>query len=40
MYDQHWAPEWVESEFTGTYKDLIFQRILAELERRIPPAAT
>jgi len=38
MYDQHWAPDWVEGEFTGTYKDLIFQGILDELDRRIPPA--
>lgn len=38
MYNQHWAPDWVESEFTGAYKDLIFQRILDQLERRIQPA--
>lgn len=38
MYDQHWAPDWVEGEFSGTYKDLIFQGILDELDRRIPPA--
>jgi 2-polyprenyl-3-methyl-5-hydroxy-6-metoxy-1,4-benzoquinol methylase len=37
MYDQHWAPDWVEGEFAGTYKDLIFQGILDELDRRIPP---
>jgi 2-polyprenyl-3-methyl-5-hydroxy-6-metoxy-1,4-benzoquinol methylase len=37
MYDQHWAPDWVAGEFEGTYKDLIFARILSELGRRIPP---
>ncbi len=38
MYDQHWAPDWVEGEFSGTYKDFIFQGILDELDRRIPRA--
>jgi 2-polyprenyl-3-methyl-5-hydroxy-6-metoxy-1,4-benzoquinol methylase len=38
MYDQHWAPDWVQSEFDGTYKDLIFHGILDELDRRIPSA--
>ena len=38
MYDQHWTPDWVEGEFAGTYKDLIFQGILDELDRRIPAA--
>jgi 2-polyprenyl-3-methyl-5-hydroxy-6-metoxy-1,4-benzoquinol methylase len=36
MYDQHWAADWVDGEFNGTYKDLIFERILNELERRLP----
>ena len=38
MYDQHWSPTWVEAEFEGTYKDLIFQGILNELDARVPPA--
>jgi 2-polyprenyl-3-methyl-5-hydroxy-6-metoxy-1,4-benzoquinol methylase len=38
MYDQHWSPEWVAAEFDGTYKDLIFHRILTELGRRIAPS--
>jgi 2-polyprenyl-3-methyl-5-hydroxy-6-metoxy-1,4-benzoquinol methylase len=36
MYDQHWSPEWVENEFGATYKDLIFRRVLDELEGRVP----
>jgi 2-polyprenyl-3-methyl-5-hydroxy-6-metoxy-1,4-benzoquinol methylase len=36
MYDQRWSPEWVVEEFESTYKDLIFERILASLARRIP----
>jgi 2-polyprenyl-3-methyl-5-hydroxy-6-metoxy-1,4-benzoquinol methylase/ribosomal protein S14 len=36
MYDQEWSQPWVEAEFAGTYKDLIFDRILAELDRRLP----
>ena len=38
MYDQHWSAAWVEQEFSGTYKDLIFGSILNELANRIPPA--
>src|SRR4051812_42242633 len=38
MYDQHWAPDWVAGEFSGTYKDWIFHGILDELDRRIPVA--
>jgi len=34
MYDQQWSPEWVEREFHATYKDFIFQRILAALRAR------
>jgi 2-polyprenyl-3-methyl-5-hydroxy-6-metoxy-1,4-benzoquinol methylase len=37
MYDQHWSEAWVEGEFASTYKDLIFQGILDELARRVPP---
>jgi SAM-dependent methyltransferase len=35
MYDQRWSPEWVEQEFEGTYKDLIFRDVLDALHRRI-----
>ena len=37
MYDQRWSEAWVEEEFSATYKDLIFHRILNELARRVPP---
>jgi 2-polyprenyl-3-methyl-5-hydroxy-6-metoxy-1,4-benzoquinol methylase len=37
MYDQRWSPAWVEDEFSATYKDLIFDGILNELGRRVPP---
>jgi SAM-dependent methyltransferase len=36
MYDQRWSEAWVEAEFAGTCKDLIFEGILNELARRIP----
>jgi 2-polyprenyl-3-methyl-5-hydroxy-6-metoxy-1,4-benzoquinol methylase len=35
MYDQQWSDAWVEQEFTGSYKDLIFHNILEELETRV-----
>ena len=35
MYDQRWSPEWIAREFDAGYKDLIFSRILASLERRL-----
>jgi SAM-dependent methyltransferase len=35
MYDQQWSDEWVAQEFESTYKDLIFDGILAELDRRV-----
>ena len=35
MYDQRWSAEWVVQEFESTYKDLIFARILASLDRRV-----
>ena len=38
MYDQRWADEWVEREFEARYKDLIFQTILRQLDRRFVPA--
>jgi 2-polyprenyl-3-methyl-5-hydroxy-6-metoxy-1,4-benzoquinol methylase len=37
MYDQRWSEAWVEQEFSATYKDLIFDKILRELARRVPP---
>ena len=38
LYDQHWAPAWMEQEFNSAYKDAIFQTILNELGQRVPPA--
>lgn len=35
MYDQLWSPAWVQQEFEGTYKDVIFSRILQVLDRRV-----
>jgi SAM-dependent methyltransferase len=34
MYDQRWSSEWIEREFDGDYKDLIFRGILRELWNR------
>jgi 2-polyprenyl-3-methyl-5-hydroxy-6-metoxy-1,4-benzoquinol methylase len=34
MYDQHWSEDWVASEFTSEYRDLIFRTVLRELSRR------
>jgi SAM-dependent methyltransferase len=34
LYNQRWSEEWVEQEFSATYKDLIFGAILRELARR------
>ncbi len=39
MYDQRWADDWVEREFEARYKDLIFQTILRQLDRRVRPGA-
>jgi SAM-dependent methyltransferase len=39
MYDQRWSPEWIEREFDAGYKDFIFEGILRELGRRLPPAS-
>ena len=39
MYDQRWADEWIEREFEGAYKDLIFRTILRQLNRRIGSSA-
>ncbi|HVE84616.1 MAG TPA: class I SAM-dependent methyltransferase [Myxococcales bacterium] len=36
MYDQKWAPDWMETELHATYKDLIFREVLDGLERRVP----
>jgi SAM-dependent methyltransferase len=38
MYAQQWSPEWVEREFEATYKDYIFERLVAGLKRRVAPA--
>ena len=35
MYDQHWAADWIEHEHHATYKDMIFDGILSELESRL-----
>ena len=35
MYDQHWAPEWVENEFKAGWKDFIFRVALKKLEQRL-----
>jgi SAM-dependent methyltransferase len=35
MYDQRWSADWVAQEFESTYKDVIFARILDELDRRV-----
>jgi SAM-dependent methyltransferase len=36
MYDQRWSADWVATEFTSTYKDVIFRRILQVLDARVP----
>jgi SAM-dependent methyltransferase len=36
MYDQLWSSAWIENEFAGTYKDVIFRRILAVLRGHVP----
>jgi len=38
LYDQHWAPAWMEQEFKSPCKDAIFQTILNELSQRLPGA--
>jgi SAM-dependent methyltransferase len=35
MYDQRWSADWVATEFTSTYKDVIFRRILDVLGSRV-----
>ncbi len=35
MYDQQWAPEWIAREFHSTYKDFIFEQLLAMLRDRL-----
>ena len=40
LYDQRWAPDWVEQEFTSRYKDLIFENILSGLAKRAGPDRT
>ena len=36
MYDQRWSAEWMETEFTSGYKDLIFRTVLRRLEALLP----
>jgi SAM-dependent methyltransferase len=36
MYDQRWSADWITAEYHSTVKDLIFERILAALSRRLP----
>jgi SAM-dependent methyltransferase len=36
MYDQRWSAEWMETEYTSGYKDLIFTSVLRGLEARVP----
>jgi hypothetical protein len=36
MYDQLWSANWIAQEFEGTYKDIIFRRILSVLRGHIP----
>jgi SAM-dependent methyltransferase len=36
MYDQQWSDDWVAHEFSATYKDAIFSRILRGLAARLP----
>ncbi|HEX6748139.1 MAG TPA: class I SAM-dependent methyltransferase [Longimicrobium sp.] len=36
MYDQRWSAEWMETEFTSGYKDLIFRKVIEGLERLVP----
>jgi SAM-dependent methyltransferase len=38
MYDQRWSPAWIREEYASEVKDLIFDRILRGLARRVPPA--
>jgi SAM-dependent methyltransferase len=40
MYDQRWSGEWMETEFTSAYKDLIFGTVLRRLEARLPGRRT
>jgi SAM-dependent methyltransferase len=36
MYDQRWSDDWIATEFSATYKDLIFSEILDALAARLP----
>ena len=36
IYDQQWSDEWVEAESVTQWKDMIFDSVLDELERRLP----
>jgi 2-polyprenyl-3-methyl-5-hydroxy-6-metoxy-1,4-benzoquinol methylase len=38
MYDQRWSADWVQREHHATYKDRIFDDVLTELERQLPPS--
>jgi len=35
MYAQRWSEDWIAGEYDATYKDLIFDTILQELDRRV-----
>lgn len=37
MYDQRWADAWMEAEFRGGTKDLVFRDVLAALAARLGP---
>lgn len=36
MYDQRWSADWIRAEYEADAKDVIFGRILAGLEARLP----
>ena len=36
LYNMQWSEEWMETDFSCTYKDAIFQGILQELAKRLP----
>jgi SAM-dependent methyltransferase len=40
MYDQRWSAEWMETEFSSGYKDLIFRTVLRRLEALLPGRRT
>lgn len=38
MYDQRWSAEWMETELTSGYKEMIFRTVLRDLERLVAPS--